>query len=350
MEAARSFVDKRQTRPLVFEPAARVWTFGPWLILALAATAGLLAPSVSWRLAAWPFLISAALVGMPHGALDLRLWLQGPQAPGQRLAVALKYMAGIVASVTVLMFSPRVALIGFGVITAIHFGFADTRHAALAVRGIKPARKSLWLLGVGRGSLVLALPFVWSPAQAIEPAALAMTMLGGNKLSVATSLCQIAGMGVLALSFVLIIGGIVSGSELGHSQQHAENSAGSGEDSLIFHLLEMALLAAAAAVLSPMFFVGTYFFGWHALRHFGFVKRWTEPPVQTTMRSLTILHLWSVPLLAPTLTVYFLLGSWLIGWQQPMAWATLLLLFFAVLTPSHHWLVERSTRRAGQRC
>jgi len=56
------------------------------------------------------------------------------------------------------------------------------------------------------------------------------------------------------------------------------------------------------------------------------------------------LHLWSVPLLIPTLTLYFVLGTWLIVWQRPMMWDTLLLLFFAVLTLSHHWLVERSHR------
>jgi len=335
------------TRSRPYPWVERVWIFLPWGVIASAAVLGLLAPGASWALAPWPFLVSAVLIGMPHGALDWSLWLSPAMRRRGLVATAASYLLILSASLALLLVAPGLTLGAFAIVTIVHFGLADARHAA-DVNGVAgPTGLSLWLIAIARGAIVLALPFVWSPRDAIEPATLALRLVDAPPVNVAPSVSRSVAMVWLAAAMAMLIGGVLLSRPARTQTKPATADHPATEPLLLCHLVELALLAAAAAVLSPMFYVGLYFLSWHALRHFRVVRDVAAPATPARLRDLIELHRQSLPLLVPTLLVYLALGYALIGWHAPMRWATLLLLFFAVLTPAHHWLVERALRRSA---
>lgn len=329
-----------------FGPA---WMAMPWGVMGAVVAAALVSAGPQRGWAAWPFLISVWLLGMPHGALDLKLWWQGLGTGGRRWRAAGVYLAVMAAALAVLWVWPWWTLLGFVVLTVVHFGSADARDAAWIAGGERIGGVPLWLTAAGRGGFLLALPFVWEPSGAMVPAVVAGELLHAPAPGFDPSRVRLAGAVGVGLGAALCFVGALMTWGRWQARDRDRNASGATGRCLAVHGGEMSLLALAAAALEPMLFVGVYFLGWHALRHFRRVDQLTGQPAPPFWPSLGRQHLAALPLLLPTNAVYLAVGASVIGWRDPMAWAVLLLLFFVVLTPAHHLLVERAIARAWRR-
>lgn len=309
-------------------------------------------PEASERWAAWPFVISAVVLGMPHGSLDLRLALRLRESWGRRGVLAGGYVAMSAAAFAVLWWVPLVAIVAFGLLTVVHFGAADARDAAM-IAGREPGRGvgrgvAFWLTAVGRGTFVLAMPFAWDASGSMLPVQTALELLGREGVSYAEA--AVRGGGAIGVGVGLVcvvggvggVGGVVLAWEGASSGTSRSKRASDNRRLLMTHVGELAVLGAGAAMLEPMFFVGLYFLCWHSVRHLRRAAVLSGDAAVRPARTAVRQHAWSLPLLLPTLAVYAAIGHAAIGWSDPMAWAVLLLLMFVVLTPPHHLLVERA--------
>lgn len=342
----------------------RAWAVFPWGVMAAAAVvsvglASVVGPGWSEPVAAWPFLLSAVVLGMPHGALDLRLALRVNTRWSRRAALATGYFAVAGVSFAALWFVPLVAIAAFGVLTVMHFGAADARDAAMIAGHRPPRGGALWLTAAGRGTFFLSLPFAWDPGGAMLPVEVALQLLQSEGISYAELAVRRGGTVAAGVGLLAVVVGVVLTWRHGarahlaeRGKLHDSDAAGSqasdflpdNEKLLTTHIGELAVLAVAASMLEPMFFVGLYFLGWHAVRHLRRAAVLSGDAARRPTRTILRQHLWSLPLLLPTLAVYAAIGHTQIGWADPMSWAVLLLLTFVVLTPPHHLLVERAIK------
>ncbi|MFW5681991.1 MAG: Brp/Blh family beta-carotene 15,15'-dioxygenase [Phycisphaeraceae bacterium] len=340
----------------------RVWAVLPWGMMAAAAVAAVglasvVGPDWSEPVAAWPFLLSAVVLGMPHGALDLRLALRVNKRWNRRAALATGYLAIAGISFALLWLLPLVAIAAFGVLTVMHFGAADARDGAM-IAGHRPPRGGpLWVTAAGRGTFFLSLPFAWDPGGAMLPVEVALQLVGAEGVAYADVAVRSGGTVAAGVGLLAVVAGVVltwQRAARAHPAEHGNVTGSDAADSqtgdfspnneklLTTHIGELAVLAVAASMLEPMFFVGLYFLGWHSVRHLRRAAVLSGDAAGRPVRTFVRQHLWSLPLLLPTLAVYAVIGHAWIGWADPMSWAVLLLLAFVVLTPPHHLLVERA--------
>jgi Brp/Blh family beta-carotene 15,15'-monooxygenase len=241
-----------------------------------------------------------ALLGMPHGALDLvlarHLW---PIRSARRLAVFLALYLGLAAVVVAAwMTRPTIALAVFLVYSAWHF--SDDWQAASGRAG-----------GLAGGALVLALPALAEP----ERTAALFATLGAEGAPVQQ------GLATVSLAAVPVFA--VSAS--GHSPS----------------LLRMAFLAGCAFILPPLAYFFVFFCGLHSVRHMQNVSRALDLDWRGSLRHL----LW------PTLATLALLAAaaLLLARRDVTLDATLMqvvFIAFAALTVPHMLLVDRYERYA----
>jgi hypothetical protein len=136
-------------------------------VLAVAALAGALDPSLTAAAAPWPFVVALLAFGMPHGAADwaVAARLSGRSGLGPRLLGFTGYLALMAASLAVLAWQPGVTALLFLGLTIFHFGMAD----ATAVGADDDGPVARWGLVLGRGLLLLATAFAAHPAEAWAP-------------------------------------------------------------------------------------------------------------------------------------------------------------------------------------
>lgn len=209
---------------------------GSAAVLLFAAGTGLAAPAVAQ--AGPALLVLAALLGLPHGAVDhLALgWSQGTRGPAP-VALLVAYAAGAVLVAAAALAAPVPAVLVLLVLSAAHF--AEGEVAFDELRG----GPGLRLPALALGTAVVALPLLLRPEQvraivaALDPALPAV-------------LLQLR-LPVLALSGVLVAGGLLVGVRARAWLPTAE----------------LALVAAAAAVAPALVVFAAWFGCWHAPRH-----------------------------------------------------------------------------------
>ena len=198
--------------------------------LGLTAASALLQPSLAAQVLMLAPLV--AVLGLPHGALDLpiaeALWPL--DSAGRKLAFAALYVGLSGMVVTVWLLLPWLALPAFLAYSALHFS-EDWAKA------VPPLRWSGGLATVGAPALlhhgeVAAIFAVLAPRGSAAFAADALAVAGG------VSLAMLAGS-VLA-------------------SRRARGSAA----------LEQAILWAVAAALAPLMYFAVYFCALHSVRHF----------------------------------------------------------------------------------
>ena len=209
---------------------------GSVAVLVVAALVGVAAPSVA---AAGPaLLVVAALLGLPHGAVDhLALgWSQGERGPAPRPLLA-AYALGAVLVAAAALAAPVPAVLVLLVLSAAHF--AEGEVAFDELRG----GPGLRLPAAALGTAVVALPLLLRPEQvrgivtALDPA------LPGV-------LAQLR-LPVLAVTGALVLGGLLVGVRARAWLPTAE----------------LALVVAAAAVAPALLVFAAWFGAWHAPRH-----------------------------------------------------------------------------------
>lgn len=320
----------------------RSWAAIPWAVLAIAVMGSVIWPRWSGQYAAWPFLISAAVLGMPHGALDLRLAMRVRVGWSGRAVLAGVYLAVSAAAFALLWWLPLPTIVAFGLLSVVHFGMADARDAAMIAGHAPPRGGALWMTAWGRGVFLLSLPFAWDPVGAMLPVEVALDLLGRDDVAYSESMVSRGGTLCAGLGLLAVAAGVWREKRRAAVRVSPQPKGGSWGRLLTIHGGELALLSVASALLAPMFFVGLYFLGWHALRHLRRAAVLSGDRPGKPVRTIAHQHAWSLPLLLPTLAAYALIGHAAIGWTAPMQWAVLLLLTFVVLTPPHHLLVEQA--------
>ena len=227
-----------------------------------------------------PFVVSALLLGLPHGAVDhfVPFWVTGRPITAGR-------MAGIVAIYVALaglymgwwIVSPATAFVGFIVMTWLHWGQGD-RHAVVHLHGGRHVTTQAqgWALGAVRGGLPMIVPLLSHPS-VYQEVALATTTLFG--LGTAASLdwfFTTQARWLLGSGFGLLVLGSLAASWPGLGAY-----GGVQDDELRAmkwiswrrDLLETGLLLLFFVVVPPLLAVGIYFCFWHALRHIERLQR-----------------------------------------------------------------------------
>ncbi len=302
--------EKNSRRKFIFSPAV-LFIF---VLLEFAIT------GFSEKFRAFPFLISLFVLGMPHGAADFsriretfgatRVWTQ-----------FFFYLLIIGSTVALLFLFPLASLGAFALISMRHFGRGDYERLK---------QPSARVLSICRGIFVVGIPLVASPEAVF---AICHSWLGLLAYGEGT-LRDLEQNWPSILDFFYLATATAGLVWLGNVIFLATN----GDEKFAFaEVVETAVMAAAFSLLDPLFAVGLWFVCWHSFRQVAA----EFPPAKSPwgrLESATGLGLRSLPLMIPTIVLYALLGWFAIGEWDPVLWASLLLLFFAAVTPAHEWL------------
>ena len=300
--------------------------FLPPLLLFLLAGSGAFASD--WVDTWWflPFLISAVLIGLPHGAADwgvlCRLVARKNRARSIR-GVGI-YSALLLVSTFMVFSTPPLGLALFLVVSAWHFGGADAHDFGDQFQ-LRTWHRLLRLTAASRGVLIVTSPFVFRFADMFGACEAWCAMLSSSWLPAEHSG---AFQGFVLGSFVL--SGAASMAVM-LVLLRSSNARAAG-----WLALETALLIAIFAFLHPLFALGAYFLCWHSLRHISHLRELSGPGT-----GIGWLYRISGPFFFPSLVVIGFL-AWTTGsLLSPERLAIILLIFFAIVTPAHQWLVSQ---------
>lgn len=297
----------------------------PLLLLLLAAGGALVAAWVdSWWFV--PFLVSAILIGLPHGAADWGVLkrLVARKNRARSLAGVGTYCALLIASAILVFVTPPLGLGIFLLVSAWHFGGADA-HDFGGHFQIKNRRKLLAVTAASRGALIVAAPFVFRFGDMFGTCDAWCAMLnsswipaayGNSFQSILISIFILAAIASAAVMSILLAEG-------------RTRAAG-------WLMLETLILVSAFALLHPLFALGAYFLCWHSMRHLSHIRFLGDPKA-----GLGWLYRLSGPFFFPSLVVIGLLAWGTGGLLSPERIAIIILIFFAIVTPAHQWLVSR---------
>ncbi len=245
-----------------------------------------------------------AILGLPHGALDLpiaeALWpLDGWRG---KLRFALCYLGLVAAVIGLWLVAPGLALLAFLAYSALHF--ADDWQGAAA-----PLRWTGGLATVGAPALCHRAEVADLFGYLAQPAAAGF----------AAGALAVAGAGaLLALLAALVL------------KRHCHGRAA----------LEQLLLWAAALVLSPLVYFILYFCTLHAIRHFTSAITSIE---RRRRAIITAAGLSTIVIVAAALTAFHLQTESLVALDQAVF--QVVFIGLAALTVPHMILVDRFHRR-----
>tara|TARA_B100001093_G_scaffold328099_1_gene313059 strand:- start:5748 stop:6614 length:867 start_codon:yes stop_codon:yes gene_type:complete len=273
-----------------------------------------------------PFLISAVLIGLPHGAADWGVLrrLVGRESRPTACVCVLIYSLLLVASACAVFLIPALGLGIFLLVSAWHFGGGDS-HDFQNQFGLKKRKGLLIIVAASRGTLIVTAPFLFRFGDMFGICESWCVILGAgwipSHLSDAfeTALQVVFGLAA-ALAAVSILWILFSG----------------GRKPAVWLALETVLLLASFSLLHPLFALGSYFLCWHSLRHLTHLRILCD----VGRRSGWLLRL-SGPFMLPSLLAIVALGWGTGSLKSPEQGAIILLIFFAIVTPAHQWLVSR---------
>jgi Brp/Blh family beta-carotene 15,15'-monooxygenase len=331
---SRSFPASSPFSPGIIESkTASPWTLSPLLLAALCIVNAFL-PEFSTRYAWVPFLASLFFLGMPHGASDFARMgdFFGAHDWKNRCLFFSLYLFGMGLVLLLSLIAPGLSLLGFVAISVWHFGRSDLYPA----RGTVPS----FLRLASRGMMLLSLPIAAQPEPVQNLVDGWMSILGNEALSetawtrVTSTAPVIAGISITSSILIIALFGLC-------------------RDFASFRreLLETAVLVTMLILLNPVFALGAYFLLWHSLRHLK-IQSGREVFSFNRLRELCGLDPRRAILFIPTVAAYVVLSIVLFDSWKPDLQVALLLIFFAVVTPSHeilHAIIQRSRSRAENR-
>lgn len=308
----------------------------PWAMLMIGCAIGIIAPEITKRFAAWPFVLALLIFGMPHGAADwmVQARLTGEKVFARQLVGFADYLGLMLACTLFLVWQPGVFALFFLGLTIFHFGMAD----ATALRVDADGSFARWSFVLGRGLLLLATVFAMSPeaawapfAQIAEAFAWKQTMWMPDLMYLQT----LSWLGVIVGAAVAIAGAI--------ARWRCGRTRKAGLD-----LIEHALVAMLAVFADPLFAVGMFFLSVHAYRHtrrLACTRVVIEPPLAPAgfLRRLARVHGISLPLMVPTVLCLIPI-CWLLGPFNAHTLAVAGIVFYMITTLPHHLLGLRLPR------
>ncbi|GAA3726468.1 hypothetical protein GCM10022225_04480 [Plantactinospora mayteni] len=183
------------------------------------------------------------LLGLPHGAVDHLVpgWLGSARRLPVRLAVLLGYAGTAGAALCAFLARPAAALLGFLVLSVVHFGAGDEAFRAER-EGVRPRLRPFGVLAYGGPPVVLPLA-LW-PEQ-VDPL-LERVAAGSTALLTAE-----VRAGALLLTALAIT--VTALRDLARGRR--------GD------VAQLGVLTAVFVVVPPTCAFGVYFAAWHSLRH-----------------------------------------------------------------------------------
>ena len=234
-----------------------------WLVVAattLAFAAGVSVPQ-SYQLI--PLVVSAVVLGLPHGAID---HLAIPRTRGE--AVTLRWLAAVGvlylvvggAYAVVWFLAPVVAVVAFILMTWVHWGQGDVYPLVALTDGNHPAGLGGRVLtALTRGSLPMAVPFVAFPAQ--------YELVVGTLVGLFDPAAEAALTGLFTPTARLVVAVVIAALIVSSLAVGVVATTGGDRRGLLLDAGETGLLVAFFSVVPPIFAIGLYFCLWHALRH-----------------------------------------------------------------------------------
>lgn len=233
-------------------------------LLALIAVVFLLPVQLPLEAQLVPFLLSAVLLGLPHGAVDHLvpgLIARKPLSLCRMGALLVGYIALVGAVIGLWMLSPVVGFVFFIALTWWHWGTADL-HATLAFHraAFLDTRLKRALTAFVRGGLPMFVPLLFSPQDyrlALDSlaalfASADVRALDGFFAEPFRVVGGVAFAGAVALNLIVTMPGGL------YQRYRAEWAVFAGE---------IALLSVFFALVPPFLSIGLYFCLWHAARH-----------------------------------------------------------------------------------
>ena len=309
----------------------------PWAMLMIGCAIGIIAPEITKRFAAWPFVLALLIFGMPHGAADwmVQARLTGEKVFARQLVGFADYLGLMLACTLFLVWQPGVSALFFLGLTIFHFGMAD----ATALRVDADGSFVRWSFVLGRGLLLLATVFAISPEAAWAPFAQIAEAFAWKHETMwmpdLMHLQKLSWLGVIAGAGVALAGAI--------ARWRCGRARKAGLD-----LIEHAMVAMLAVFADPLFAVGMFFLGVHAYRHtrrLACTRMVIEPPPAPAgfVRRLARVHGISLPLMVPTVLCLIPI-CWLLGPFNAYTLAVAGIVFYMITTLPHHLLGLRLPR------
>ena len=244
--------------------AARIALAGGILTVALGVALMGLAGQIPLAYQYLPLVVSAIVLGVPHGAVDHLVLPRARDAPVTRRSLAsvgglYLLFGGGYAAVWVL--APAVAFVLFIVVTLLHWGQGDV-YALVELTGAShlPTRAARASTAIVRGGLPMLIPFVAFPEQYRFVAA---TVIGSFDPVAVGALDAVFAPGVrLGVAFGF---GLLTAATLGVGFYRAVDT-GAVRPWLI-DAGETLSLVAYFGLVPPILAIGLYFPLWHSLRH-----------------------------------------------------------------------------------
>jgi Brp/Blh family beta-carotene 15,15'-monooxygenase len=306
-------------------------------MLLLGCAIGIIAPEITKRFAAWPFVLALLIFGMPHGAADwvVQARLTGEKNFTRQLLGFADYLGLMFVCSLFLVWQPGVFAFIFLGLSIFHFGMADATALRIDVDGAF----ARWSFVLGRGLLLLATVFAMRPEAAWAPFAQIADALAWKHETVwmpdLMHLQKLSWLGVIAGAGFAMAGAI--------ARWRCGRARKAGLD-----LIEHALVAMLAVFAGPLFAVGMFFLGVHAYRHtrrLACTRVVIEPPPAPAsfVRRLARVHGISLPLMVPTLFCLVPI-CWLLGPFNAHTLAVAGIVFYMITTLPHHLLGLRLPR------
>jgi Brp/Blh family beta-carotene 15,15'-monooxygenase len=310
------------------------------LVVRAAPAAGGIAWGAGWtaQAAAWPWLASLVVVGLPHGATD---WAMAQRTWGRQATVrlAVAYFGCMVAVFALFVMAPLSVIAVFAAVSVWHFGMAHADGQS------PPIAESLWPRGVAavaRGGLVLGVPMACWPAATAIVVADVIRLVTGDERVVAAAGVRTTGLVVIGFAVVAFASEAVRAWRQPAERRRTIETA-----------TELAVIALLGVTTAPLFSGGHYVFWWHGWRQMRLLAPFVVGGVPTDPRSLAralaAIHRVGLPLLVPTWLV-LAAAWWLVSpTHSPRDLALLSLVAYMVVTPSHDLLIDLMRQRSAGR-
>ncbi len=321
-----------RARSTIWSQYPWLFEFGPLPVFLVLILVELLGPGFSATYAAWPFLISMVLVGLPHGAIDFTLSsrLHGKGNFQGHVTTVACYLLIMATLILLAVTAPLAFLILFAVISFWHFGHADTHElkTTSTERGLSPIVNAVATLG--KGLLILGIPMGVQPAATADVVQRFLFILGSTDVPSVTAIASIGSVALIAalsiLAILLVARPMARGKKRGH-----------------YEFLQLTVIAASLLLFHPLFAIGIYFLLWHSWRHMGRLRQvmFDASTTRGVFSDLVTLHVRALPLLLPTWLAYIGLAAWRLESWNAFDAAVLTLVIFAVVTLPHHRLVAQ---------
>ena len=234
-----------------------------WLVVAATTLAFAVGVSVPQPYQLVPLVVSAVVLGLPHGAID---HLAIPRTRGEvatprwLAAVGALYLVVGGGYAVVWVLAPAVAVVAFILMTWAHWGQGDVYPLVALTGGDHPAgRGGRVLTALARGSLPMAVPFVAFPAQ--------YELVVGTLAGLFDPAAEAALAGLFTPTARLAVAATVAAFVVSSLAVGVVATAAGDRRGLLVDAGETGLLVAFFSTVPPIFAIGLYFCVWHALRH-----------------------------------------------------------------------------------